>query len=83
MDENKLRREIQKQIMKTNVSVMAKIVSRASDGTYTVEKADGITISGVRNQAYTRKWQPNQWVMMEFVSGDWVIVGLSPSKGAE
>lgn len=75
-------KQINKQIWESKPPVAGQIIALSSGGTYTVKTLDGFVIYNVKNQTRT-KWQPNQWVALENIGGDWIIVGLSPQRGGD
>lgn len=77
-----LAKATQRYIHMSNVAKAAKILSRNSNGTYSVETLDGLTLNNVKNQTAT-KWQEDQWVTAEFMGGDYMITGLSAHRGGD
>lgn len=79
---DKINKRTQRNIHLSNPAKTAKIMSRDSNGTYTVETLDGLTLHNVHNQTQT-KWNEDQWVALEYLGGDWMVVGLSSHRGGD
>lgn len=77
-----LARSTQRYIHMSNVAKACKVVSKDTQGTYTVTSLDGLTYSNVKNQSGTT-WAVNQWVTLEYMGGDYMITGLSSHRGGD
>lgn len=75
-----LHKQIQRNIGDLSNPIAAQIVTRLSNGNYHVKTFDGLDLYNVKNQTRT-KWSGDQWVAIENIGGDWMITGLSSSRG--
>lgn len=75
-----LHKQIQRNIGDLSNPIAAQIVARLSNGNYHVITFDGLDLYNVKNQTRT-KWSKDQWVAIDNIGGDWMITGLSSSRG--
>lgn len=77
-----IHKQMQRYVAQRGAPAAAKVVARTSYGTYNLQTIDGLSLNNVRNQTQT-KYDPDQWVAIEQVGGDWLIVGISSHRGGE